>query len=157
MKHSDNKLRLVLIVCQVYIATDSVLQYKLTCKTSLSKQLHFPLTAIYVTINVYLMGNEQITSNGYNLSIYFPNALHQNNYIIKHINIYTLNWLSGASSMFESPSQQAPDSRNRRRDRSVCTGRYANNTVEVQPVSYALPNCPGPAKWEKHHKTTFLS
>ena len=115
------------------------------------------LTAIYVTINVYLMGNEQITSNGYNLSIYFPNALHQNNYIIKHINIYTLNWLSGASSMFESPSQQAPDSRNRRRDRSVCTGRYANNTVEVQLVSYALPNCPGPAKWEKHHKTTFLS
>ena len=79
------------------------------------------------------------------------------NYIIKLINIYTLNWLSGASSMFESPSQQAPDSRNRRRDRSVCTGQYANNTVEVQPVSYALPNCPGPAKWEKHHKTTFLS
>ena len=101
------------------------------------------------------MGNEQITSNGYILSIYFPNALHQNNYIIKHINIYTLNWLSGASSMFESPSQQAPDSRNRRRDRSVCTGRYANNTVEVQPVSYALPNCPGPAKWEKHHKTNI--
>ena len=103
------------------------------------------------------MGNEQITSNGYILSIYFPNALHQNNYTIKHRNIYTLNWLSGASSMFESPSQQAPDSRNRRRDRSVCTGWYANNTVEVQPASYAPPNCPGPAKWEKHHKTTFLS